>query len=88
VGWIVAMALLGAGWHIGQVLGLQPLVPWGKMPLGMHPALTNAAVICPAAGFVIGLLVFEVLVYRGMNALRFANPPDATIDGEHRSADR
>lgn len=73
VGWIIAALLFGVGWHAGQRLTLEPLLVLPE-PLFGGIALTWAAIL-PIAGFLLGLLAFEILVYLGVRRLRFANHP-------------
>lgn len=77
VGWIIAALLLGIGWHVGQRLSLDPLfiIP---APIGGGIPITWP-VLLPIAGFFVGLLVFESLVYIGVRRLRFANHAGVVI---------
>ncbi len=77
VGWVIAALLLGIGWHVGQRLPLDPLfvIP---APIGGGIPITWP-VLLPIAGFFVGLLVFETLVYIGVRRLRFANHAGVVI---------
>lgn len=77
VGWIIAAALLGVGWHIGQRLSPAPLFTIPEPTSGGIPV--TWPVLLPIAGFFIGLLVFETLVYIGVRRLRFANHAGVVI---------
>jgi hypothetical protein len=77
-GWMVAGVLSAGGLRIGRELsgGVPiPSVLWSLM----GRTVAEWVVVLPVAGFVLGMLVFEVLVYVGVRRCRFANPPTATL---------
>lgn len=71
LGWVLAAALTAAG-LLAVALNLHP-----------RPALVFAlwpipdALLPPAAGFLLGMLAFELLVYLGIRQCRHTNPPGA-----------
>lgn len=75
VGWIVAALLTWAGWGLGSgaayVAQRHVWAMW-ELTLTAHYWL-------PVAGFAIGLLWFETLVYIGVRRMRFANAPGAEV---------
>lgn len=85
VAWQVC-AHASVGWVVAAVLTILALVVWLNLSyFGLGGWMTRrggwgdlglAAV--PVAGFLAGMLVFEILVYRGVRRCRYANPPAAT----------
>lgn len=78
VGWTVAAGLAAVGLHLGRSLDgglIVPRVLWSLL----GRAILEWALVLPIVGFIAGLLVFEVLVYVGIQRCRFANPPTATL---------
>lgn len=69
IGWIVAALLTWAGWALGSgVAWLAQREVWATWELTL-----TAHYWMPIAGFLIGLLWFESLVYVGVRRMRFAN---------------
>lgn len=78
VGWLIGLPLGAAGWIVGGMLdGPGVLVP-AALAAYLGGAIGWGWVLA-FAGFGIGLMVFEVLVYIGVRRCRFANPPSATL---------
>jgi len=81
----VVCALAAAGWVAGGVIGMGLCAGAWIAALasdnGAHWA--NLALASPIAGFIIGLLWFEILVYVGVRRCRFANhaPPSPAPSG-------
>ncbi len=71
VGWIVAGVLVAIGWQLGARLPAAPLT--NQVPNWMNPILTSLQFTLPAAGFFIGMMVFETLAYMGVRRLRWGN---------------
>ncbi|KAA0215620.1 MAG: zinc ribbon domain-containing protein [Leptolyngbya sp. PLA3] len=72
-GWIVSALLTWAGWLLGSgTAWLGRREPWAMWELTL-----TAPYWMPVAGFIIGLLWFETLVYVGVRRMRFANAPSA-----------
>ncbi len=82
IAWQVC-AHASVGWVVAAILTLLSLVVWLNLSYfglsgwmtrgGGWSDLSMAAV--PAAGFLAGMLVFEILVYRGILRCRYANAP-------------
>jgi predicted RNA-binding Zn-ribbon protein involved in translation (DUF1610 family) len=77
VGWIAMAALFFLGlaaavpaFEILRRLNLAGRPTW--LPMSVREAL---AIVLGGAGFLLGMLVFELLVYVGVRRCRFANPP-------------
>jgi len=78
VGWVVAAGLSAVGLHVGRSLDGGLIVPQMLWSL-VGRAILDWAVVLPVVGFIIGLMVFEVLVYVGIRRCRYANPPTAKL---------
>jgi rRNA maturation protein Nop10 len=82
IAWQVC-AHASVGWVVAAVLTLLSLIVWLNLSYfglsgwvarrGTWADLSMALI--PAAGFLAGMLVFEVLVYRGILRCKYANPP-------------
>jgi hypothetical protein len=70
IGWVLMAGLMMTGmlvWPLAQALGLGFLVA--------HTIGSAILFVPPGLGILAGLLVFETLVYTGVQRCRFANPP-------------
>ncbi len=74
IGWVVSAALLGLGFWLGRIFQAFVHRPrdWA---IGRWWAVAGEAapLLLPAAGFLIGLVLFEALVYVGVRRMRFVN---------------
>ncbi|TVQ61169.1 MAG: hypothetical protein EA378_10000 [Phycisphaerales bacterium] len=74
VGWLLAAVLIAGGFWLGR--WFQGLVGVGRpLPAGdwLGAIVETAPLLFPAVGFLIGMLVFEALVYVGVRRMRFVN---------------
>lgn len=75
VGWLVCGAIVAFAWGLGVVQGggwVRELSIKGVV--FATPTPSSLAVV---GAFLVGMLVFETLVYLGFRSMRFANPPEA-----------
>lgn len=78
------------GWIVAAVLTILCLILSLNLPsvrlswwMTRRSGLGDLSLVAiPAAGFLAGMVVFEVLVYRGIQRCRFANPPTAEVPEE------
>ena len=78
VGWLLAGVLCAGGLQLGREMsgGLPiPSVMWSLV----GRTVVEWSLVMPFAGFLLGMMVFEVLVYMGVRRCRFANPPTAML---------
>lgn len=69
VGWVIAGAMV----LLGVLVGMWSEAAAADCPAWLREALLSAPRTAPAAGFLAGLFVFEMLVYIGVRRCRFAN---------------
>jgi hypothetical protein len=75
VGWLVCGAIVSFAWGLGVVRGgvwMRDLQIKGVV----FATLTPSSLVVVGA-FILGMLVFETLVYLGFRSMRYANPPEA-----------
>jgi hypothetical protein len=75
VGWPIAAALAVAGYFAARYG-----VNWRYEPFAPAVWWEYVASAAPLAGFFVGMLVFETLVWLGVRRCRFANVPGARVD--------
>ncbi len=76
--WMLAAVLCGVGFRIGQSTDGGLPLPQAIWSIAGRSSI-DWSVVLPVAGFLGGMLAFEVLVYIGVRRCRFANPPTATL---------
>lgn len=75
-GWVLAGALMVAGWAIGEMI--YGIARAGDGPISWFEWWSPLLLQVP--GFVAGFLVFECLAYLGMRGCRYANRPRLRLD--------
>lgn len=78
VGWVAAALLAAVGLRVGRAIGGGLPVPRPLWNL-VGQSSVDWATALPVGGFLVGMMVFEVLVYTGIRRCRYANPPSATL---------
>jgi len=79
IGWAIAGAGVGAGWHLAQWVSSNWLarlidrLSGSRLLLSSYDISLTLTVGLPAIGLIAGLMIFEMLVYFGMRRMRFAN---------------
>jgi hypothetical protein len=94
VAWQVC-AHSSVGWIIAAILTLLSLIAWLNFSyFGLTGWLERRGTagdyilaLVPLSGFLVGMLVFETLVYLGMRRCRFANAPAATAQPGEATSD-